>query len=92
MFGHPSSDTSVFQIFVLESIVVKWASVIVNIAPLCAAMNCVCSAYREVSNFEKSEVCLKRLVAVLEREKMTECVMYADGEEPEPRTYSHCKT
>ena len=57
-------------------------SKVVNIGALSAAMDAVCLSYVKGSDLEKSEICLNRLVGILEREKMTERVMYADGERP----------
>ena len=55
---------------------------VVNIRTSCAAMDAVCMSYVRGSDFEKSEIFLNRLVGILEREKMTERIMYADGEQP----------
>ena len=46
-------------------------------------MDAICSCYEEVSDFRKLEICAERLIRVLEREEMTECIEYADGKKPD---------
>ena len=45
-------------------------------------MDAVCFFYENVSDWENFEICRERLFGVLEREKLTESDIYANGEEP----------
>ena len=51
-------------------------------------MDAVCSFYQNVSDWENFEICRERLFGVLEREKLTESDIYANGEEPSTKLSS----